>query len=276
MTPIFEMVKGACFLRLIIHSLTDSFIYPQESSLPDIFTADSAVSPGPMTSSSSKLSSELPILDMYTLSPSSPSESVPNISLTDLENGDDHPIVSLQTCHTGEVNSDATTPAPSDPFDMTQLKNEIKTEALKLDATTEEKPEPESPEISPARATVEGCSGYAGFLELDEVSITSISASITPHYPGTHRIKLLHKNVALQLCCPRLRVRFGINPKFVDQAGWPRLSFLVDASPIFCEILDSCDAVVKKFSEDHGSSSEWRHVVIRNYSYINTPTVRLQ
>ncbi|MBA0589126.1 hypothetical protein Gorai_017891, partial [Gossypium raimondii] len=189
-----------------------------ESSLPDIFTADCAVSPGPTTSSSSKLYSESPILDMYTLSPSSPSESVPNISLMDLENGEDHPIVSLQTCHT-------------------------------------------------ARATVEGCSGYAGFLELDEVSTTSISASITLHYHSTHRIKLLHKNLT--------RVRFGINPKFVDQAGWPCLSFLVDASPIFCEILDSCDAVAKKFSEDHGSSSEWRHVVIRNYSYINTPTVRL-
>ncbi|TYG43695.1 hypothetical protein ES288_D11G038700v1 [Gossypium darwinii] len=72
-----------------------------ESSLPDIFTADCAVYPGPTTSSSSKLYSESPILDMYTLSPSSPSESVPNISLMDLENGEDHPIVSLQTCHTG-------------------------------------------------------------------------------------------------------------------------------------------------------------------------------
>ncbi|MBA0616893.1 hypothetical protein Godav_026380 [Gossypium davidsonii] len=174
-----------------------------ESSLPDIFAADCAVSPGPTTSSSSKLYSESPILDM-----------------------------------------------PS-----------------KLDAIAEEKPEPQSPDISAARATVEGCSGYAGFLELDEVSTTSISASITLHYHSTHWIKLLHKNLT--------RVRFGINPKFVDQAGWPCLSFLVDASPIFCEILDSCDAVAKKFSEDHGSSSEWRHVVIRNYSYINTPTVRL-
>ncbi|TYJ07901.1 hypothetical protein E1A91_A11G038700v1 [Gossypium mustelinum] len=246
-----------------------------ESSLPDIFTADCAVSPGPTTSTSSKLYSESLILDMYTLSPSSPSKSVPCISLMDLENGEDHPIVSLQTCHTVEVNSDATTPAQSDPFDMTQLKNEIKTEALKLDAIAKEKPEPQSPDISPARATVEGCSGYAGFLELDEVSTTSISVSITSHCRGTHRIKLLHRNVALQLCCPRLRVRFGINPKFVNQAGWPRLSFLVDATPIFCEILDSCDAVAKKFSEDHGSSSEWRHVVIRNYSYVNNPTVRL-
>ncbi|MBA0831254.1 hypothetical protein Goarm_015732 [Gossypium armourianum] len=176
-----------------------------ESSLPDIFTADCAVSPGPTTSSSSKLYSESPILDMYTLSPSSPSESVPNISLMDLENGEDHPIVSLQTCHTGAI--------------------------------AEEKPEPQSPDISAARATVEGCSGYAGFLELDEVSTTSISASITLHYHGTHRIKLLHKNLT--------------------------------------RILDSCDAVAKKFSKYHGISSEWRHVVIQNYSYINTPTVRL-
>ena len=213
---------------------------------------------------------------MHTLSPSLTSENVPNLSLTDLENGEHHPVISLLTCHSGEVNSDASDPAQPDPFDMGLLRNEIKTEALQSDVTMEEKPELDSLEMSPATAIAEGCSGYAGFLEPDEVSVTSISASLMPYYHGTHRIKLLHKDVALQLFCPCLRVRFGIHSKFVDQAGRPRLSFVVDASPSLCQVLDACDAVSKKISEDCGSSSEWRHVVARNYRYINSPTVRLQ
>ncbi|KAK8493209.1 hypothetical protein V6N13_021455 [Hibiscus sabdariffa] len=284
-----------------------------ESSLPDILTPDIFVSPGPTTrsSSKSKLSFETPNSDMHTLSPSSSSENDPilsstarsssnskssfetpnsdirtlsscssseddpTLSPTDLEDGEQHPIISLLACHTGEVNSYLTTPAQSDPFDMTQLKNEIKTEALKLDVT-EEKPELRSPDVSPATAVVEGCSGYAGFLEPDEVSITSISASSVPQYRGTHQIKLLHKNVALQLFCPRLTVRSGISKKFLDQAGRPRLSFVVDASPTLCGILDACDAAANEIFVDCGSNSDWRHVVIRNYNYISTPTARLR
>ncbi|XWS60504.1 hypothetical protein CRYUN_Cryun07bG0041700 [Craigia yunnanensis] len=249
-----------------------------ESSLPDILTADTAVSPRPTTrsSSNSQSSPERFSPNMHTLSPSLASETVPNSSPTDLENGENHPITSLLTCHTGEVNSDASNPAQPDPFDMGLLRNEIRTEALQSDVTMEDKPELESPEMSPATAIAEGCSsGYAGFLEPDEVSVTSIRATLIPYYRGTHQIKLLHEDVALQLCCPCLRVRFGIHTKFVDQAGRPRLSFVVDASPSLCGVLDACDAVAKKISEDCGSSSEWRHVVSRSYRYINGPTVRL-
>ncbi|XP_039057037.1 protein NEN1-like isoform X2 [Hibiscus syriacus] len=247
-----------------------------ESSLPDILTPDIVVSPGPTTRSSikSKLSFETPNPDLCILSSCSSSKYVPALSPTDLEDGEQHHIVSLLACNTGEVNSDVTSPAQTDPFDMSRLKNEIKTEAFKLDVT-EEKPELQSPDVSPATAVVEGCSGYAGFLEPNEVSITSISASSVPQYRGTHRIKLLHKNVALQLFCSCLRVRFGISKKFLDQAGRPRLSFMVDTSPILCGILDACDAAAKEIFVGCGSSSDWRHVVIRNYNYINTPTARL-
>ncbi|XP_039057036.1 protein NEN1-like isoform X1 [Hibiscus syriacus] len=286
-----------------------------ESSLPDILTPDIVVSPGPTTRSSikSKLSFETPNPDLCILSSCSSSKYVPALSPTDLEDGEQHHIVSLLACNTGEVNSDVTSPAQTDPFDMSRLKNEIKTEAFKLGVTeekpepqspdvtspaqpgpfdtsllnnevktealeldvTEEKPELQSPDVSPATAVVEGCSGYAGFLEPNEVSITSISASSVPQYRGTHRIKLLHKNVALQLFCSCLRVRFGISKKFLDQAGRPRLSFMVDTSPILCGILDACDAAAKEIFVGCGSSSDWRHVVIRNYNYINTPTARL-
>ncbi|XVF09028.1 hypothetical protein REPUB_Repub07fG0055300 [Reevesia pubescens] len=216
-----------------------------ESSLPDILTADGAVSARPTARS-------------------------------DLENGEHHPIISLLTCHPGEVNSNASDPAQPDPFDMGLLRNEIKTEALQSDVTMEEKPELESPEMSPAATAIaEGCSGHSGFLEPDEVSVTSITASMIPYYHGTHRIKLLYEDVALQLFCPCLRVRFGISTKFVDQAGRPRLSFVVDASPSLCRVLDTCDAVAKKTSEDCGSGSQWRHVVARDSRYLKSPTVRL-
>ncbi|XP_007037426.2 PREDICTED: protein NEN1 isoform X2 [Theobroma cacao] len=250
----------------------------KESSLPDILTADSVVSPRPTTRSisNSKSSPEGPSPNMQAPS-SSIYESVPNLSPTDIENGEPHPIISLLTCHIGEEipSLDASDSAQPDPFDMSRLSNEIKTEAYQLDVTMEEKPEPESPEVSLATAVAGGCSGYAGFLEPDEVSVTSISASLTPYYRGTDRIKLLHEDVVLQLFCSRLRVRFGISKKFVDQAGRPRLSIMVNVSPSLCRVLDACDAVAKKRFEDCGSSSEWRPVVNRKDGYVNYPTVRL-
>lgn len=229
--------------------------------------------------SNSKSSPEQPNPSMHAaLSPSLTSENVPNLLPADLGNGEHHPILSLLTHHTGETNSDASVPAQPDPFDMGLLRNEVKTEALQLDVTMEEKPQLESPEMSSATAIAEGCSGYDGFLEPDEVSKTSIHASLIPHYRGTHQIKLFHENVALQLFFPCLRVRFGVHSKFVDQAGRPRLNFVVDASPRLYEILDTCDNVAKKIFEDCGSGSEWRPVVLenKNYNYINIPTVRLQ
>ncbi|XP_021286527.1 protein NEN1-like isoform X2 [Herrania umbratica] len=250
----------------------------KESSLPDILTADSVVSPTPTTRSisNSKSSPEGPSPNMQ--APSSLiSESAPNLSRTDLENGEPHPIISVLTCHIGEEvpSLDASDPARPDPFDMSRLNYEIKMEAYQSDVTMEEKPEPESPEVSLATAVAGGCSGYAGFLEPDEVSVTSISASLTPYYRGTRRIKLLHEDVVLQLFCSGLRVRFGISTKFVDQAGRPRLSIVVNVSRSLCRVLDACDAVVKKIFEDCGSSSEWRPVVNKKDGYVNYPTVRL-
>ncbi|KAK5777072.1 hypothetical protein PVK06_045038 [Gossypium arboreum] len=70
-------------------------------------------------------------------------------------------------------------------------------------------------------------------------------------------------------------VRFGANGKFLDQGGWPRLSFVVDASPSLFEILNACDNAAKTIFEDCGSSSEWKPILGRNYYYINNPTVRL-
>ncbi|XVE54763.1 hypothetical protein DITRI_Ditri03aG0107800 [Diplodiscus trichospermus] len=114
--------------------------------------------------------------------------------------------------------------------------------------------------------------GYAGFLELDEVSVASISASL--HKDGhhdTYRIKLLHKDVALQLFCPHLRVLFEPCPKYFNQTG--RLNFVVDAPPSLCGVLETCDDAAKEIFEYTGSKSEWRPVVNKDY---HNPTVRLR
>ncbi|MBA0834798.1 hypothetical protein Goarm_007123, partial [Gossypium armourianum] len=69
--------------------------------------------------------------------------------------------------------------------------------------------------------------------------------------------------------------RFGVNEKFLDQGGWPRLSFVVDAFPSLCEILNACDNAAKTIFKDCRSSSEWKPIPGRNYHYVNNPTVRL-
>ncbi|CAI9283985.1 unnamed protein product [Lactuca saligna] len=78
-----------------------------------------------------------------------------------------------------------------------------------------------------------------------------------------------------QIRCNALKIRFGISTKFVDQAGRPRLSFVVDAPPNLCGVLDACDNIAKRFV-DSDSNSEWRPVVSRKPGFYNSPTVRLQ
>uniref|UniRef100_A0A7N0VF82 Exonuclease domain-containing protein n=1 Tax=Kalanchoe fedtschenkoi TaxID=63787 RepID=A0A7N0VF82_KALFE len=117
----------------------------------------------------------------------------------------------------------------------------------------------------------------SGFVDLDEVSIPSISAALCP-FPwawGTPRLRILHKNAVLQIFCPRLRVRFGIDAKFYDHAGRPRFNFVVDASARLCRVLDACDDAALKLSVDSGSDSEWRPAVKRKIGYLSSPTVRL-
>lgn len=242
-------------------------IYVQESSLPD--TLGSPIS---LTSGDGESSPEPRSPNMHILSSSPTSENVPNPSPASVENSEHHSRISLLTHHSGEANAEVSNSVQPDPLNMGLIRNEIKTEVLQSDVTMEEKTEQKSQDIDIA----EGSSSYAGFLALDEVSLTSINATLVPYYRGTQRIKLLHENVGLQLFCPCLRVRFGVNGKFLDQGGWPRLSFVVDASPSLCEVLDACDNAAKTIFEDCGSSSEWKPIVGRNDRYINNPTVRLQ
>lgn len=200
-------------------------------------------------------------------------ENAPKSSPTDERVGENHPILFPLTSCTEEVISNAVArdTAQSDPFDMSLLGNEMNTDILIPDTTMEENARSQNFDVS----SLEGCSGYGGFLGPDEVSVSDIHVSLVPFYRGSQRIKLSYKNVHLQLFS-HLKVRFGISSKFVDHAGRPRLSFVVDVPPSLCKVLDACDGIAQKLLTDSGSCSEWRPVVTRKNGFFNHPTARLQ
>lgn len=199
-----------------------------------------------------------------------------NMNISNQNTGDNHPITSLRTNNTEEVSNlletvESSTAQP-DPLDMSPLKKELD----QPDTTMVETPAQESLISSFNAAVTDNCNATVEFLQLNQVSIPSISASLVPLYHGSQRIKLLHKDVTLQLCCRHMKLRFGINTKFFDHAGRPRLNIVFDAPPNLCKVLDACDVIAQKLSLDSGSSSEWRPVVIRKEGFYNYPTVRLQ
>ncbi|KAH9697111.1 protein NEN2 [Citrus sinensis] len=211
-----------------------------ESSLPDIFTVNSWVSPNATTRSRSnaKSSPEGTSQNLNTPSSKFKFENASNASPPDQGKEEIHPIFSLVTQGTAEVDSvlAVTTADQPNPFDMSQLSNQMETQSLQPDDTMEDKSAPESREMCSTASVSEGSSGYAGFMEPDEVSLSSISDGV---------------------------------------AGRPRLSFVVDISQSLCTVLDACEVIVRKLVEDSGSSSEWRHVVTRKGGFFNHPTARL-
>lgn len=164
----------------------------------------------------------------------------------------------------------------SDPFDFGTLEEEINREPIKSDVSMVEKPMQESPDLASSSSVFQPCSSSILVLEPDRICVPSIDASLVPSFQGSQRIELLHEGFPFQLYCTDLIVRFGISTKFFDNAGRPRLSFVVDSSPSLCNVLDACDDVAKKLTVDSGSSSDWRPVVIRKEGFFNYPTVRLQ
>ncbi|XP_044486620.1 protein NEN1-like [Mangifera indica] len=247
-----------------------------ESSLPDIFTANSWVSANASTRSRSdgKPSAEGTSQNLSMPSSRPKFEDAPNLSSPNIGTGEDLPILSLVTHRRREEFSDSVVanPEQTDSFDTGRLSNQMEIESLQPDVTMEEKTELVSPKMNSAASVFEVSSDQNAFIEPDKVSIPNISACFVPLFHGgqIQKIKIFHRYV-LQLFCARLRVRFGISPKFVDPAGWPRLNFVVDISPSLCEVLDACDSVVRELTVD----SDWRPVVSRKDSFVNYPTARL-
>ncbi|KAG6589518.1 protein NEN1-like [Cucurbita moschata] len=262
-----------------------------ESSLPEVFPENSWVSPNAVTrrraaksspqgtnanNSAAKASPQGINANSNTRSSSSRIGGSP-ISLTD-QQGEAHPILSLVTCSSEDgasnlvADSDAT---ESDSFNMGTLSDQIAGESLETDTSMEEEHASVSTEASPTENTSTSISSATEFLEPDQVSVSSITASFVPFFRGSQRIQLSHKDDCLQLLCNNLRVRFGISTKFTDYAGRPRLNFVVDVPPSLCRVLEASDGVAQRLFSESGSGSEWRPVVMRKNGYFNYPTMRL-
>ena len=164
----------------------------------------------------------------------------------------------------------------TDSFSMRGLSEGLMANAAEISNLLKEQPLPGSPEMSHQQMTPEGCSSSSTFLTPEEVSITSIKAFLVPFYRGCQRIQVLHKDDVLRLFCTPLKVRFGLSTKFLDKAGRPRLSFVVNAPPGLCQVLDACENHVQNLFVQSGSTSDWRPAVTRKDGYWNFPTVRLQ
>ncbi|XP_019166999.1 PREDICTED: protein NEN1-like [Ipomoea nil] len=163
--------------------------------------------------------------------------------------------------------------ARPDPFNMGPLSDEMEKEFLESDDMDEE--ESDSPSQVSSTATESVGSSSCTFLEPDEISMPSISVALAPSsYYGMQKIKILHNHAELQICCKRMKVRFGISTKFLGPAGRPRLSFVVNASESLCRILDAIDKHAQNLSVDSGSSSEWRPLVTRKPGFMKFPTIR--
>lgn len=156
---------------------------------------------------------------------------------------------------------------------MSTLRNEISPEVLQSDIPMEEEQNQTSEHVAS-----EETGDQDGFLELDKVSIPSIRAIDVPLYHGSQRMKiqLFLGDRPLRLHCPRLKVRFGINGKFLDNAGRRRLNFVVDLYPSLCNVLQECDSAAQKISVDSGSGSDWNPAVIPMKAFLNCPTARIQ
>lgn len=246
----------------------------QESSFPDIFTPNSRVSPRATARCRGNGNASTEGTSLNLTGPS------------DMQISNHQKTVSPMNCNVagvaGEILNLGETSSPvleADTLNILSAIDQMKIGTSLPDAAMDERPNPDSPEEFPepeVAASAECCSGYAGFLDPGEVSIPSISASLVPAYRGGSKIVLLHKDVLLQLCCMNLRVRFGVSSKFMDRAGLPRLSIVVDAPPSLCHVLDTCDDLAQKLSLESGSNSEWKPLVTRGKGFYNSSTIRLK
>ncbi|KAD4385338.1 hypothetical protein E3N88_25506 [Mikania micrantha] len=229
-----------------------------ESSLPEIFTENSWVSPNATTRNRSSIKSAVDGTRPNTSPPSS------SRNIDHHNSPPTHPIFSLVASGAGDPVQNGVEPGHSqpDPFDLGPLVDKIENEPLETSEVMEEE--------SPIAATE-----ITEFLDLDHVSIPSVTVTVVPFFRGPQKMQILHRDIPLQIHCDALKVRFGLSTRFVDHAGRPRLNFVADASPNLCAVLDACDAAAKRFVESE-SSSEWRPVVSRKPGFYNSPTIRFQ
>ncbi|XP_010423174.1 PREDICTED: protein NEN1-like [Camelina sativa] len=165
--------------------------------------------------------------------------------------------------------------AQPDPFNMSVLRNEMASDNhLQSDILMEEEEQ-----IQPSDTVVlENTSDHEGFLAPDAISIPYIKAILVPFFPGSQmmKLKLLYGDDSpLQLYCSCLKIRFGVNGKFMDNTGRRRLNFVVDLNPSLCSILEACDSNAQRLSVDSGSTSDWNPVLNPMKGFVNYPNARI-
>ncbi|XP_078170155.1 protein NEN1-like [Carex rostrata] len=116
----------------------------------------------------------------------------------------------------------------------------------------------------------ESSSDFSGYLEPEKVLTQHITVS-TLHFGKT---VVFLKDVPLHLCCANLNVCFGVNAKYLDNNGRPKLNIVVQVPKNLCKLLNKCDEVTRKMSLEAGSISQWRYLVKKN-GWFNLPTIRL-
>ncbi|KAL1216763.1 Protein NEN3 [Cardamine amara subsp. amara] len=242
-----------------------------ESSVPDILTDMSWFSPrkSPRTRSNEK---SLPngVRESSASSSSCP-KSDPSLSSVDATTKENHPIISLLT----DCSESDTSSCEIDPSDITDLISKLHIGTLQTDAPDEATTVIKQDESTPSPDPV---AKDESFLGVDEVSVSSIRASLIPVFRGSLRMKLFHNDTPLQLYWYSLKVRFGISRKFMDHTGRPKLNIVVNVPlpPDLCKILDASDAAANNLPIDSSTGSDWRPTVIRNEGFANYPTARLQ
>ncbi|XP_054822450.1 protein NEN1-like isoform X1 [Prosopis cineraria] len=122
-------------------------------------------------------------------------------------------------------------------------------------------------------AVSEACNGIFTVLKLEEISISCLTPRLVQLDGGDLKIQLLHKGLPFQLFCVNLKIRYGVNAKFRDHVGRPKLNFVVDASQRLREVLEACDNMAERLSFESGGSS-WRWIVTWEDGF-NYPFVRL-
>ncbi|XP_078447785.1 protein NEN1-like isoform X1 [Wolffia australiana] len=113
------------------------------------------------------------------------------------------------------------------------------------------------------------------FLEPDMVLSSDLRTVTVNSGQNGKKVIIMHKDIALQLFCKGLKVLFGVNTKFKDYAGRPKLSIVVNAPLNVCSLLDLCDDLAQETVLESGSNSEWR-AVIKRAGPSGFPTFRLQ
>ncbi|KAK4779287.1 hypothetical protein SAY86_006815 [Trapa natans] len=245
-----------------------------ESSLPDILTSNSWVSPNATKRSRCNGLSPSTLNVKNSTSNSSQRlrvEASSSSSSMNQEMEEKFPLLAVNN----EEPAD-TTPsmiANPIPFDMSPFTDEMNAELKRLEADDLDSPCQLPPMEVLQHPTSEVSRTPVVVLAPEEISIPLLVATLVPYYRGTQRITLLHNGASFQLYSCRLRVRFGV--KNFGDGGRPRFSFIVDATPTICQILDACDDIAQKLSSDSGSSSEWKPVVTRKCGFINSPTLRM-